>query len=389
VIFGGAFQPVVSPNGEDIIFIDTARGYWFGTRREYEPYLQLLARGRDAESIDPPGPGWHVLVERLHQDGALARTNNQPATVPPVNLIIIEPSERCNLACVYCFEDVATHGPMMTGEGADRTIALMQQLNLASKVMVEFNGGETFLNFPVVRYIVEQLKQPESVSRGTAFEFTAQSNGTVMTPAIAEFLGMHGIAIGVSVDGPTAIHDRNRVFQTGRGSRSRIARNLDLLRRHGVEFGLLAVVECAEDVPSIWEDLMKEGPSAIRLNLRRTNGRNRQDLAEAELVRIAEAHYALFRRSLDVLRNGNAVVREANLCHMVQSFVTYTPYYMCMRTPCGAGIDQVVFDSKGLVWPCQVQGRPGVQDHPRSRRGPVRAPSSGPVGAATEEPPRR
>ena len=126
-----------------------------------------------------------------------------------------------------------------------------------------------------------------------------------------------------------------------------------MLRRFGVEFGLLSVIERGEDVRPVYEFLLNQDPSIIRFSLRRVNGRSKSHIPDDELVAIAEEHHQVFQQSLRQHAAGYRTPRLADVCNMIENIVTYVPAYMCMRNPCGACLDQVVFDYEGSVWPCQ------------------------------------
>jgi uncharacterized protein len=210
------------------------------------------------------------------------------------------------------------------------------------------------MNFEVLQYFVETVVRTclaGGLAKGVSF--TIQSNGTVMTRRIAEFLKAWNISIGISLDGPENIHDRNRVFRSGRGSWDPIMRTLDTLRKTDIAFGLLAVIESPDDVEPVYDFLASQNPLVVRMNLRRVNGRSQAHISEAMLTQIAEAHYSVFRRSLAAYRSGTPAPREANICHMIENMSLQVPRYMCQRTPCGAGIDQIVFDCAGNAWACQ------------------------------------
>jgi uncharacterized protein len=353
VKLAGNYREVISHNARDVLYVDNQSGYWFGVSRVYEPFVSAMRKGVDTRAIECPLPGWDALLAQLERDGQFDSSTFELPAFPRIALVIIEPSQKCNLGCHYCFEDVPIRGQRMSQDTADKIVQSMKSLNLADRVLVEFNGGETFLNFPVFRYLVEQLSNTGFPRGGQEFEFTVQSNGTAITPNIALFLKSHNINIGVSRDGPAYVHNRNRVFPSGRGSWNAIVKNLDVLREYGVGFGLLAVIERAEDVQEVYDALVGFEPMSIRLNLRRMNGRSTSHIADSELVGIAKEHYKVFRRSLELHRSGASTPRLANFCHMIENLVMYIPAYMCMRNPCGAGIDQVVFGYDGDIWPCQ------------------------------------
>lgn len=351
----GSFQEIISPDSRDVLYIDNMTGYWFGIKIIFQPFIRTLQKGVPQDEVGYSVPGWEHILNRLERDGQFDESAcKELSGLPRVGLIIIEPSQYCNLSCHYCFEDIPTRGCSMTRKTADKIIEKITTLNLAENIVVEFSGGEPFLNFPILKYLVDRIANI-NFPRGSAKDvtFTVQSNGTVMTHEIAEFLRTRDMTIGISLDGPANVHDRNRIFASGKGSWDVIMRNLDILREHNVGFGFLSVIDSPENVESVYDFLINQGPLTIRMNLRRVNGRSKVHISDEMLTQIAEEDYAISRRSLESYRSGLPTPRLANLCYMIENIVMPTPAFMCQRSPCGAGIDQIVFDYAGNCWPCQ------------------------------------
>jgi radical SAM protein with 4Fe4S-binding SPASM domain len=120
-----------------------------------------------------------------------------------------------------------------------------------------------------------------------------------------------------------------------------------------VPFGLLAVVDSADQLRAAYAYLRSLNPVSLRLNVRRVNGRSQEHISDEELRRMAEAHYECFLHDLDCMGLGIRPVRDANICSLFENICLPEKPYMCQRSPCGAGTEQVVFDWAGKVWPCQ------------------------------------
>ena len=59
---------------------------------------------------------------------------------------------------------------------------------------------------------------------------------------MARFFRRYNFLVGVSLDGPRAIHDARRVSRAGQGSFKRVIKGIELLRKYGVDFNILTVL---------------------------------------------------------------------------------------------------------------------------------------------------
>jgi len=154
----------------------------------------------------------------------------------------------CNLHCIYCWNDTGKYSneafknkkagpaaeagclPPMSLETAKRAVDLLVKMSAGEKqLVVDFYGGEPLKNLPALLGTVEYCKALQK-KKNIKFHFLLATNGTLLTPALAEKLLGLGVQIAVSVDGPGKIHDRNRPFHDGTGSFATIARNLKRMR---------------------------------------------------------------------------------------------------------------------------------------------------------------
>src|SRR5690606_34637289 len=78
-------------------------------------------------------------------------------------------------------------------------------------------GGETLMNFPLLRDVVEYANG-QAAAQGKAITYSLTTNATLLTDPIIAFLSDNAIGVTVSIDGPAEIQDRHRVYRSGKGS---------------------------------------------------------------------------------------------------------------------------------------------------------------------------
>jgi uncharacterized protein len=152
----------------------------------------------------------------------------------------------CNLNCEYCFylEKQALFGASekyrMTDEVLSRFIA--NYINSQPTPVVEFvwQGGEpTLLGIDFFKKVTA-LQRP--FARHKAIMNSLQTNGILLTDEWCDFLKKHGFLVGISLDGPKAIHDFYRHDPRGDGAFDKVVRGLKLLQKHKVEYNVMACV---------------------------------------------------------------------------------------------------------------------------------------------------
>lgn len=152
----------------------------------------------------------------------------------------------CNLNCEYCFylDKRALFGTDEDYRMPDKVLRAYIAGYIASQPtpVVDFvwQGGEpTLLGLDFFRRVLE-LQKPFSGIRNITNSL--QTNGTLLTDEWCAFLKKHNFLVGISIDGPKEVHDRYRTDRAGNGSFDRAMNGLGLLKKHGVEYNVLACV---------------------------------------------------------------------------------------------------------------------------------------------------
>jgi len=151
-----------------------------------------------------------------------------------VQLVLVV-TENCNMRCRYCaysgnYEHVRQHSAKsMAPETARRAVDWFAELiepqrrrNPLKKYGLSFYGGEPLTNMPAVRAALDHAADKHPC----LFQPNLTTNGLLLTAETAEYLAKHDTRVAVSLDGPQAEHDRERVDMHGEGTHGRIMRNL-------------------------------------------------------------------------------------------------------------------------------------------------------------------
>jgi len=147
--------------------------------------------------------------------------NNYISNNKKVGLMYFILSTGCNLACKYCFiekNNCNNHSEInMTKDTAiialEKYIKYLKENPDINDPQIIFYGGEPFVNYEVMKEVVNYAK-----SKNSNIRFSLVTNGTLITDDIIEFLKTNNISIGISIDGPKEINDSNRIFKNSNTS---------------------------------------------------------------------------------------------------------------------------------------------------------------------------
>lgn len=186
----------------------------------------------------------------------------------PLQTLVMNVTNQCNLSCSYCYEygedRIATpdgQPKFMDEETAFQTVDfLLDQSPGRRLVNLTFFGGETLLNFKVVKATVEYARK-RAAETGKYIDFSMTTNATMLTSEVIGFLVENNVGVTISIDGPKEANDRFRVFHNGKGSYEIIAPRIkELIKVHrsrpiGARVTLTAQMV---DVKKIFQHLTEE-----------------------------------------------------------------------------------------------------------------------------------
>jgi uncharacterized protein len=186
-----------------------------------------------------------MTMEQPEANGAVAR--QRPVSAPAAFHLLAKPTGAiCNLDCAYCFFlDKEAFYPgsrfRMSDATLEQYIAQLIEAHAADNVTIAWQGGEpTLMGLDFFRRalaIAEQHRRP-----GMSFLHTIQTNGTLLNDDWCAFLKEHNFLVGISLDGPRALHDVYRVDKGGKPTFDKVLRGVRLLQKQGVEYNVLTTV---------------------------------------------------------------------------------------------------------------------------------------------------
>ena len=156
--------------------------------------------------------------------------------------MVLNVTNQCNLACTYCYEygedkivetENGRQPKWMSEETARESVEfLLRESRDNPRAHMTFFGGETLMNFPVLKATIAYARRAPA-KLGKTIDFSLTTNATLLKPEVIEFLAEQRFGVTISIDGPEELQNKFRVFNNGAGSYAIVAPKIKaLLARH-------------------------------------------------------------------------------------------------------------------------------------------------------------
>jgi len=272
----------------------------------------------------------------------------------PLTTVVLNVNTGCNLSCTYCYKedlDTPANGRKMSLETAQQSIEmLLRESPDQPRYTIVFFGGEPLTNLPLIRQVVEWA-EPLFAARGKRLDFSMTTNATLLDEQTIAFLQQHRFSIAVSIDGPKAVHDRNRVTVGGQGTYETVARKVRLLlatytaRPVGAR---VTLTRGTTDILGIWDHLFNDlGFAEVGFAPVTAGDVADFNLGNDELVAVFAGMKTLGERYVDAACEG----RNIGFSNLHQ-LLTDIHEGAKKALPCGAGYSMVAVDRDGGVNLC-------------------------------------
>lgn len=197
--------------------------------------------------------------------------------ITPIREVVLKARQDCNLACPNCYvytgpdQSWQTKPVQMSDEVLERTAERMDEHMRAwnlPNMRVVYHGGEPLMNgadyYRRAARIFRAVMPPDRV------EFSLQTNGVLLTRSMLAMLREEKVCVGVSLDGPPAVHDQARPAHNGRGSFAAADRALRLLSGEfrDVFGGVLCTIDPASNPREVYDAVTAYDPPRLDLLIR-------------------------------------------------------------------------------------------------------------------------
>ena len=219
----------------------------------------------------------------------------------PLYVMLKPAGAHCNLACKYCYyleknklyPTAQRH--LMSDEILEQFTREYIEAQTMNQVLFTWHGGEPLLRS--IDFYRKALSLQQKYAGGRRIDNVIQTNGTLLTDEWCEFFAQNHWLVGISIDGPQPDHDHYRLTAAGKPSWKKVMQGIKLLKKHGVEWNAMAVVNAYNaNHPLEFYRFFKENgcqflqftPIVERLT-RHEDGRTLASLADKDEISLSEA----------------------------------------------------------------------------------------------------
>jgi radical SAM protein with 4Fe4S-binding SPASM domain len=285
----------------------------------------------------------------------MLKTWHSPNAVGP-DLHIMVLTRRCNLQCTYCHAAARPVGSSGEDLSSDNARAILDFIVTTPPhtLNIEFQGGESLLNWGVLSLAVEYGQQL-SQATGKRIDFSLVTNATLLSREKIEFLRENRVQVSTSLDGPAWLHDIHR-RRAGNGTFDLVSRKIELAETLGLRIPFLTVLtrQSYRHYRSLVDFSLERGAQILGLNHVKPLGNAITQWTQigCDCASRLEYYRFLLDYIFEKIRNGQFILERHfalaldKLTHT--SDVTFTDF----RNPCGAIFGQLAYDIDGLIYPC-------------------------------------
>ena len=307
----------------------------------------------------------------LDVDEALTLYRKRNASIfygPFLHIMVM--SLRCNYKCVYCqasavkMEDDKYD---MTLDTAKKTVDLIFTTP-APTLTIEFQGGEPLVNWPAVKFVVEYTRKKEKETGKKAF-LALVSNLSLMDEEKFKFFTDNVVGLCTSLDGPEELHNLNRPYP-GNNSYKETVKWIDRIKEwekeksaEGIDVYMLSALltvsrRSLNYYKEIIDEYLKHGFNGI--HLRSLSNLGYSATAKDRIGYTTEEFLDFWRKSMDYIieinKTGKYFVERGSAIILKKVIKAMDPGFVDLKSPCGAAIDQVLYNYDGKIFTCD-EGR--------------------------------
>lgn len=155
--------------------------------------------------------------------------------------VIVRTTEACNLGCSYCYVNKSTSNKVIPVAFIEKLVQGLVDADFRV-INIYWHGGEPLLAGRDFYYEAVQICKSISEKSDVTISNRMQSNATLIDQEWIDFFRENDFRVGTSLDGISAVNDKNRLQNGGQSSFQKAVRGIKLMQSNGLDTSMLAVL---------------------------------------------------------------------------------------------------------------------------------------------------
>lgn len=267
---------------------------------------------------------------------------------------IIDLTDKCNYDCIYCFRDDSKKRCEMKEKVFEDILHFIEAYCIQTnrrRICIQAWGGEPLLELERIIEIPRRLMEA-----GIHILLDVETNGALITDEIAKRLFDAGIRMGISLDGPKDIHEKQRRARNKQSSYDQTVEGLQNLQKYyGKNIGVITVVTKynVHRVDDMIDNLVKLNLHVAKFNIVRDNRFACEQNLAPDTEEIRGFYGKLFRKVLACWEHGYEM-HESTIDTRIANVLLADRSNCCESCGCTGGKSIFSFDMSGGIFPCEM-----------------------------------
>jgi len=268
---------------------------------------------------------------------------------------IFDLTSACNCRCIYCFRHLEKPNTISKEQViaiSNYIVAYCKKHN-QNEIYIQPWGGEPLIAFDKIALMDDIFKE-----NGLKPIITIETNGALITEALAKEASARNIKLGLSIDGFEEIHNKQRPQVSGKNTFVAMMKGIEILRKFDnlKNFGVITVLT-AQSFPHLSEIIdffAKELKIPLfKLNLIKDNPVMKDKGLCLSERQVGEAQKIVLKKLIELNQQGYTIT-ELNIQEKLMNLLLRAKSSICVSRGCMGGTKMIAFDYNGLIYPCDV-----------------------------------
>lgn len=263
---------------------------------------------------------------------------------------------RCDYSCPYCQVSRQTEDRAAYDMSVETALASLDMVfkSPSPVIKIEFQGGESLLNFDLIKRIVLDAEERNKIEMRN-LEFVIATNLSLLDDEILDFCLNHEIYLSTSLDGPASLHNKNRP-RPGKNGHELTVEGIKKAQKVLGSNYISALMTTTESCLSSYREIINE---YISLGFRSIFLRPLSPYGFAIKTHQMEKYdteqwIEFYKNGLDYIievnKKGYAISEQYASIILQKMLTPFSPGYVDLQSPAGTGIAAVVYNYDGDVY---------------------------------------